>query len=48
MVGRPASAVSISCADSVDFNRCTFEYLASTAVDYFEYVHGGNRPLRIS
>jgi hypothetical protein len=40
-VGRPASAVSISCADSVDFSRCTFEHLASTAVDYFEYVHGG-------
>lgn len=41
-VGRPASAVSIDCAENVSFSRCTFEHIASTAVDYHTYIKGGS------
>ena len=40
-VGRPAAAVCVNCADSINFDHCTFRHLASTAVDYCDYVHGG-------
>lgn len=40
-VGRPASAVSINCAENVNFGKCTFEHMASTAVDYHTYIEGG-------
>ena len=41
-VGRPASAVSVDCAENVSFNSCTFEHNASTALDYHRYTKGGN------
>ena len=40
-VGRPAAAVSVDCADNVLFSNCTFEHLASTALDFGTFVHGG-------
>lgn len=41
-VGRPASAISIDCAENVNFKKCTFEHIASTAVDYHTYIKGGS------
>lgn len=41
-VGRPAAAVSVDCAEDVDFLRCTFEHCASTGVEFHEYTKGGN------
>lgn len=41
-VGRPAAAVSIDCAEDVNFNKCTFEHIASTALDYHTYIKGGS------
>lgn len=40
-VGRPAAAVSVDCADNVTFSRCTFEHIASTALDYNTFISGG-------
>lgn len=40
-VGRPASAVSLDCAENVSFSRCTFEHNASTGLDYHTYIKGG-------
>ena len=41
-VGRPASAVSVNCAEGVAFSRCTFEHNASTGLDYATYIKGGS------
>ncbi|MCD8202797.1 MAG: right-handed parallel beta-helix repeat-containing protein [Prevotella sp.] len=41
-VGRPASAVSVDCAENVVFTNCTFEHLASSGLDYHDYIHGGS------
>lgn len=41
-VGRPAAAVSIDCAEDVNFSKCTFEHIASTALDYHTYIKGGS------
>lgn len=35
-LGRPASAVSITAANNIDFERCSFEHLGSTGLDYKE------------
>ena len=39
--GRPAAAVSVNCAEDVSFLNCTFEHIASTAIDYNKYIKGG-------
>lgn len=39
--GRPAAAVSVNCAEDVSFLNCTFEHMASTAIDYNKYIKGG-------
>lgn len=41
-VGRPAAAVSVNCAENVDFSKCVFEHIASTALDYHTYIKGGS------
>ena len=41
-VGRPAAAVTVDCADGVDFIACRFEHLASSGLDYHTYIKGGN------
>ncbi len=41
-VGRPAAAVSVSCAEAVDFTQCAFSHCASTGVEYHQYTKGGN------
>lgn len=41
-VGRPASAVSVNCAEDIDFMRCTFEHCASTGVEFHQYTKGGS------
>ena len=41
-VGRPAAAVTVDCAEGVDFNACRFEHLASSGLDYHTYIKGGN------
>lgn len=41
-VGRPASAVSVNCAEDIDFLRCTFEHCASTGVEFHQYTKGGS------
>lgn len=41
-VGRPSAAVSINGAENVSFSKCTFEHIASTAVDYHTYIKGGS------
>lgn len=40
-VGRPAAAVSLICAEDVNFDGCTFAHTASTALDYHLYIKGG-------
>lgn len=40
-LGRPATAVSVTAANQIDFNRCRFEHLGSTGLDYKEGTHGG-------
>lgn len=40
-VGRPAAAVSVNCAEDIDFKGCTFEHCASTGIEFFEYTKGG-------
>ena len=41
-VGRPAAAVTVSCAEDVDFKGCTFEHCASTGVEFYQYTKGGS------
>ena len=40
-LGRPAAAVRIAAARQIDFERCQFEHLGSTGLDYEEAVQGG-------
>lgn len=40
-LGRPASAVRVAAARQIDFERCRFEHLGSTGLDYEEAVQGG-------
>lgn len=40
-LGRPASAVRVTAARQIDFERCRFEHLGSTGLDYEEAVQGG-------
>lgn len=40
-LGRPAAAVRIAAANRIDFERCRFEHLGSTGLDYEEATHGG-------
>ena len=40
-LGRPAAAVRVVAARQIDFERCRFEHLGSTGVDYEEAVQGG-------
>ncbi|MCD8291990.1 MAG: right-handed parallel beta-helix repeat-containing protein [Prevotella sp.] len=41
-VGRPASAVVLDCAENVSFYNCTFEHIASTGLDYHNFIKGGS------
>jgi hypothetical protein len=41
-VGRPAAAVEVNCAERFRLSACTFEHCASTALDYHQYINGGN------
>jgi hypothetical protein len=38
-IGRPAAAIEISYADNITFEKCRFEHLASTGLDYNKGVH---------
>ena len=40
-LGRPAAAVSVAAANQIDFERCRFDHLGSTGLDYEEAVQGG-------
>ena len=40
-LGRPAAAVRVVAARQIDFERCQFEHLGSTGLDYEEAVQGG-------
>ena len=40
-LGRPAAAVCVVAAMQIDFERCRFEHLGSTGLDYEEAVQGG-------
>ncbi|WP_294555079.1 right-handed parallel beta-helix repeat-containing protein [uncultured Bacteroides sp.] len=40
-LGRPAAAVSVIAASQIDFERCRFEHLGSTGLDYEEAVQCG-------
>ena len=40
-VGRPAAAVEVNAAEWVQFKNCTFEYCASTALDYHTFIKEG-------
>ncbi len=40
-VGRPAAAVALNCAENVSFTNCTFEHLASSGLDYHDFINGG-------
>ena len=40
-LGRPAAAVCVVAAKQIDFERCRFEHLGSTGLDYEEAVQGG-------
>ena len=39
-LGRPAAAVCVVAARQIDFERCRFEHLGSTGLDYEEAVQG--------
>ena len=41
-VGRSAAAVTVSCAEDVDFKGCTFEHCASTGIEFYQYTKGGS------
>ena len=40
-LGRPAAAVRVVATRQIDFERCRFEHLGSTGLDYEEAVQGG-------
>lgn len=40
-LGRPAAAVRVVAANQIDFERCRFEHLGSTGLDYEEATQGG-------
>ena len=40
-LGRPAAAVRVVAANQIDFERCSFELLGSTGLDYEQATHGG-------
>lgn len=40
-LGRPSAAVRVVAARQIDFERCRFEHLGSTGLDYEEAVQGG-------
>lgn len=40
-LGRPAAAVRVVAANQIDFERCRFEHLGSTGLDYEQATHGG-------
>ena len=40
-LGHPATAVRVVAARQIDFERCRFEHLGSTGLDYEEAVQGG-------
>lgn len=40
-LGRPAAAVRVIAANQIDFERCRFEHLGSTGLDYEEGTQGG-------
>lgn len=40
-LGRPASAVRLAAAHHIDFERCCFEHLGSTGLDYEKATYGG-------
>lgn len=40
-LGRPAAAVRVVAARQIDFERCRFEHLGSTGLDYEEAMQGG-------
>lgn len=40
-LGRPAAAVRVAAANQIDFERCRFEHLGSTGLDYEEGTLGG-------
>ena len=40
-LGRPAAAVRVVAPRQIDFERCRFEHLGSTGLDYEEAVQGG-------
>ena len=40
-LGRPAAAVCVVAARQIDFERCRFEHLGSTGLDYEEAAQGG-------
>ena len=40
-LGRPAAAVRVVAARQIDFERCRFEHLGSTGLNYEEAVQGG-------
>ena len=40
-LGRPAAAARVVAARQIDFERCRFEHLGSTGLDYEEAVQGG-------
>lgn len=40
-LGRPAAAVRVAAANQIDFERCRFEHLGSTGLDYEEATQGG-------
>ena len=40
-LGRPAAAVRVVAARQIDFERCRFEHIGSTELDYEEAVQGG-------
>lgn len=41
-VGRPAAAVSVNCAENINFSECTFIHNASTGIDFHNYTKGGS------
>ena len=40
-LGRPVAAVRVEAANQIDFERCRFEHLGSTGLDYEEATQGG-------
>lgn len=40
-VGRPAAAITVNCAENVNLTECRIEHVASTGIDFHQYVFGG-------